>query len=75
MNVGFTQVLFARANREWEWPTGGTEHRPVFQPSWFHETKGSDGLSLEQEHNDSDCKKAGSTYSKISKKTFYMSLS
>lgn len=48
MNVAFTQVLLARANRNWEWPTGGTEHKPVFQPSWFHETKGSDSFSLEQ---------------------------
>lgn len=48
MKVGFTQVLLARANSEWEWPTGGTEQRPVFQPSLFHETKGSEGLSLQQ---------------------------
>lgn len=48
MKVGFTHVLLARANSEWEWPTGGTEQRPVFQPSLFHETKGSEGLSLQQ---------------------------
>lgn len=48
MKLSFTQVLLARARREWEWPTGGTEHRPVFHPSWFHDTNGSDGLSLEQ---------------------------
>lgn len=61
MNVGFTQVLLARANREWEWPTGDTEHRPVFQPSWFHETKGSEGFSLQQgEHYSIKCKRGHS---------------
>lgn len=49
MNVGFTHVLLAKANREWVCPTGGTEHSPVFQPSWFHETNGSDGFSLEED--------------------------
>lgn len=49
MKVGFTQVLLARASRECEWPTGGTEQRPVFQPSWFHETKGREGFSLERQ--------------------------
>ena len=27
-------------------PTGGTEHRPVFQPSWFHGMKHSLGRRL-----------------------------
>lgn len=46
IKVGFTQVLFAKARREWEWPTGGTEHKLVFQPSWFHETKCREGFNL-----------------------------
>ncbi len=44
--VDFTQVLLAKANRECEWPTGGTEHRLVFHPSWFHGTNGRVGFSL-----------------------------
>lgn len=48
MKVGFTQVLLANASSEWAWPTGGTEHRLVFQPSWFHHTKGSDGFNLQR---------------------------
>ena len=44
MKVGLTQVLLVRASKEWS--KGGIVHSPVFHPSWFHDTKGSVGLSL-----------------------------
>ncbi len=51
VNVSLMHVLLARVRSEYRWPTGGTEHRPVFQPCWFQWMNFKDGLSLQIKHH------------------------